>query len=178
MRQHSAVRDAVAIARDDTSGNKRLVAYVVQNAGFKGTNETVAGSEWDAERISNWQSVFNDSYRQTPSDRDGIFNIAGWNSSYTDLPLSETEMREWLDLTIERIRALQPQRVLEIGCGTGLLLFRIAPHCAQYWGEISPKSRSILSSNSCDRGSKTCRKLSFCTKKHRTLKESSRNLST
>jgi len=134
LRQHSAVRDAVAIARDDTSGNKRLVAYVVQNAGFKGTNETVAGSEWDAERISNWQSVFNDSYRQTPSDRNGIFNIVGWNSSYTDLPLSETEMREWLDLTIERILALQPQRVLEIGCGTGLLLFRIAPHCAEYWG--------------------------------------------
>ncbi|MEG4588312.1 amino acid adenylation domain-containing protein [Microcoleus sp. MOSTC5] len=134
LRQHSAVRDAVAIARDDGSGNKRLVAYVVQNADFKGTNETVAGSEWDAERISNWQSVFNDSYRQTPSDRDGIFNIVGWNSSYTDLPLSETEMREWLDLSIERILALQPQRVLEIGCGTGLLLFRIAPHCAQYWG--------------------------------------------
>ena len=134
LRQHSAVQDAAAIARDDGSGNKRLVAYVVQNAGFKGTNETVAGSEWDAERISNWQSVFNDSYRQTPSDRNGIFNIVGWNSSYTDLPLSETEMREWLDLTIERILALQPQRVLEIGCGTGLLLFRIAPHCAEYWG--------------------------------------------
>ena len=134
LRQHPAVQDAAAIARDDTSGNKRLVTYVVQNADFKGTNETVAGSEWDAERISNWQSVFNDSYRQTPSDRDGIFNIVGWNSSYTDLPLSETEMREWLDLTIERILALQPQRVLEIGCGTGLVLFRIAPHCVQYWG--------------------------------------------
>jgi amino acid adenylation domain-containing protein len=134
LRQHPAVQDAAAIARDDTSGNKRLVAYVVQNAGFQATNDTVAGSEWDAERISNWQSVFNDTYRQTPSDRDGIFNIVGWNSSYTDLPLSETEMREWLDLTIERILALQPQRVLEIGCGTGLLLFRIAPHCLQYWG--------------------------------------------
>lgn len=31
LRQHSAVRDAVAIARDDGSGNKRLVAYVVLN---------------------------------------------------------------------------------------------------------------------------------------------------
>ncbi len=29
LRQHPAVRDAVAIARDDGSGNKRLVAYVV-----------------------------------------------------------------------------------------------------------------------------------------------------
>ncbi|WP_445304857.1 amino acid adenylation domain-containing protein [Microcoleus sp. Pol17C2] len=31
LRQHSAVRDAVAIAREDGSGNKRLVAYVVLN---------------------------------------------------------------------------------------------------------------------------------------------------
>jgi len=31
LRQHSAVRDAVAIARDDGSGNKRLVAYLVLN---------------------------------------------------------------------------------------------------------------------------------------------------
>jgi len=30
--------------------------------------------------------------------------------------------------------SLHPQRVLEIGCGTGLLLSRIAPHCTQYWG--------------------------------------------
>ncbi|MEG4806698.1 amino acid adenylation domain-containing protein [Microcoleus sp. F8-D3] len=31
LKQHRAVRDAVAQARDDTSGNKRLVAYVVLN---------------------------------------------------------------------------------------------------------------------------------------------------
>ncbi|HEX8348925.1 MAG TPA: condensation domain-containing protein, partial [Hymenobacter sp.] len=31
LRQHSAVRDAVVIARDDGSGNKRLVAYLVLN---------------------------------------------------------------------------------------------------------------------------------------------------
>ena len=29
--------------------------------------------------------------------------------------------------TVERILALRPRRVLEIGCGTGLLLFRVAP---------------------------------------------------
>ena len=36
--------------------------------------------------------------------------------------------------TVERILALQPSRVLEIGCGTGLLLFRIASRCTRYWG--------------------------------------------
>jgi len=43
-------------------------------------------------------------------------------------------MREWVDHTVQQILSLQPKRVLEIGCGIGLLLYRIAPHCTQYWG--------------------------------------------
>jgi thioesterase domain-containing protein/ubiquinone/menaquinone biosynthesis C-methylase UbiE len=43
-------------------------------------------------------------------------------------------MREWVDETVTRIMALKPQRVLEIGCGTGLLLARIAPQCESYTG--------------------------------------------
>ena len=43
-------------------------------------------------------------------------------------------MREWVDYTVERLLTLQPNRVLEIGCGTGLLLSRVAPHCSKYWG--------------------------------------------
>src|SRR5262249_40825450 len=44
------------------------------------------------------------------------------------------EMLEWVEATVSRILALRPARVLEIGCGTGLLLFRIAPHCEHYQG--------------------------------------------
>ena len=43
-------------------------------------------------------------------------------------------MREWVETTVARILALQPRRVLEIGCGTGLLLYRIAPHVERYVG--------------------------------------------
>ncbi len=35
---------------------------------------------------------------------------------------------------VQQILALKPKRVLEIGCGTGLLLFQIAPHCQKYVG--------------------------------------------
>ena len=35
---------------------------------------------------------------------------------------------------MERVKALRPQRVWEIGCGTGMLLFRVAPECALYRG--------------------------------------------
>src|SRR5262249_10550069 len=60
--------------------------------------------------------------------------LVGWKSSYTGTAIPAEEMREWVDTTVERILALRPRRVLEIGCGTGLLLASLAPHCDQYWG--------------------------------------------
>src|SRR6266496_4472703 len=56
----------------------------------------------------------------------------GPNSSYTGEPIPAEEMREWVDSTVERILSTRPRRVLEIGCGTGLLLFRIAPETDRY----------------------------------------------
>ena len=66
--------------------------------------------------------------------QDPTFNIAGWTSSYTGLPIAPEGMREQVDQTVSRILSGAPDRVLEIGCGTGLLLFRVAPHCGTYWG--------------------------------------------
>ena len=43
-------------------------------------------------------------------------------------------MRLWVEETIAHLRAMQPNRVLEIGCGTGLLLTRLAACCESYLG--------------------------------------------
>jgi pristinamycin I synthase-3/4 len=43
-------------------------------------------------------------------------------------------MRLWVVQTVARLRALRPSRVLEIGCGTGLVLTRLAPSCTSYMG--------------------------------------------
>ncbi len=54
-------------------------------------------------------------------------------------------MREWQDATIERIEALEPAKVLELGVGSGLILSRIAPFCDEYWGvDLSPRAVANL----------------------------------
>jgi SAM-dependent methyltransferase len=69
----------------------------------------------------------------------------GWTSSYTNKPIPETEMREWLDRTVERIVALAPDRILEIGCGVGLLVQALAPRCRTYCAtDLSPIAVSRL----------------------------------
>jgi amino acid adenylation domain-containing protein len=63
-----------------------------------------------------------------------MLNISGWNDSYTGKLIPTDDIREWVDSTVARILAYHPKRVLEMGCGTGLLLFRLAPHCHWYCG--------------------------------------------
>ncbi len=86
------------------------------------------------ERLEQWRSVYEELYREPAGDGDGSFNTVGWNSSYTGRPIPEAEMREQVEGTVGRLRGLRPRRVLEIGCGTGLLLFRVAPGCERYVG--------------------------------------------
>jgi amino acid adenylation domain-containing protein len=137
LRRHPAVRESVVVAHEDSFGQKRLAAYVVQNPAYRGSVEQIA--QWQARQVEQWQSLYDQLYHQAAPTEDATFNIVGCESSYTGGPIPAEEMAEWRNQTVERILALRPRRVLEIGCGAGLLLLRIAPHCDDYLGtDFSP----------------------------------------
>ena len=89
-------------------------------------------ASWNVRQVDRWRDIYDELYSQPSTERDPRFNTVGWNSSYTGDALPPPDMREQVDATAARIRALGGARVLEIGCGTGLLLFRLAPACERY----------------------------------------------
>ena len=139
---HPRVAQAVVIAHTATFSadagegvsDKLLVGYVVLNQEMMLVREP----EREAQLVEQWQRVYDGLYSGVTSTVGAPAvlgeDFEGWNSSHTGAPIPLEQMREWRAAAVDRIQALGPGRVLEIGVGSGLLLAQLAPVSVEYWG--------------------------------------------
>jgi ubiquinone/menaquinone biosynthesis C-methylase UbiE/acyl carrier protein len=143
LNQHPAVKSAAVVVLEDAAREKRLVAYVVPDREASDAESNGHGSQ----RIDAWQTLWETAYtsEQARTMEDPLVNTAGWLSSYDGQPIPQEQMREWLDLTVKRIQSYQPENVLELGCGMGMLLLNLVPQCRHYTGlDISPAALAYV----------------------------------
>jgi amino acid adenylation domain-containing protein/non-ribosomal peptide synthase protein (TIGR01720 family) len=103
---------------------KYLVAYYIKDLSLE--NQDISTF------IQTWENLYEDEYESLGLN-DFRQNIQGWNSSYTGEAIAKQYMLEWVDATVTRIKELAPKVILEIGSGSGLILFNMIEECNYYY---------------------------------------------
>ncbi|MEU2729141.1 amino acid adenylation domain-containing protein [Streptomyces griseoviridis] len=153
LAQAPGVRAAVVLPGGEGASGRRLDAYVVPSDDVPTHPADEPSSRLAGAKTAQWRELFDSVYGSRGRAVHDGHDFTGWQSSYTGEPFPAQDMRDWLDGTLAAIRARFPRtawtgrtlRVLEIGCGTGLLLRSLAPHCAAYLGtDFSPRAVADL----------------------------------
>ncbi|WP_340620434.1 non-ribosomal peptide synthetase [Xenorhabdus siamensis] len=125
------VSHAVVSMYSQDSENQKLIAYISPTTAWLDEKMTAFNESY----IENWKNVFDGQYtsENTNHDNNGIVDsdsdFSGWMNSYTGQPITLDQIEERWAGTIQRIESLRPRRLLEIGCGTGDLLYHYAAQC-------------------------------------------------
>ncbi|MFF9690891.1 class I SAM-dependent methyltransferase [Streptomyces sp. NPDC014623] len=86
------------------------------------------------EHLEQWTEVYEWVYETADGRHSDDLDLSGWRSSDTGEPLPEAHMRDWVDRTAALVAAQHPRRILELGCGSGLLAYRLHGRLEGYVG--------------------------------------------
>jgi len=117
-----SIKQSVVIIREDIPGNKQLVGYVT----LKDIQEKSVHKDWE----SQWENLYKKGKEQVSHEQQHDLDAALLQVVTHD-DVSKQHV-EWLQLTIERIQAIGAKNIFEVGCGSGQLLFALAPFTNHY----------------------------------------------
>ncbi|KAI0966021.1 hypothetical protein F4678DRAFT_466986 [Xylaria arbuscula] len=147
LKKHAAVRDAVVVAEQQSEQATQLAGFVTILDDDK-YEELIPDTEDDeaSQHVKLWETLFeSDKYTTVEDVRpDSIGrDFTAWTSMYDGNLIETEQMDEWLNDTIRAIlNGGAPGNVLEVGTGTGMILFNIINGLQSYVG-LEPTSTAI-----------------------------------
>lgn len=143
LRSHVRVNDAVAVLQE-VDGRETITSFVtIHEDGATLETRSVGGGE--SQHIGEWEKQFDEDYISFDSMQPNQLgrDFMGWTSMYDGSDIDKVEMDEWLNDTIETmLNGSQPGHVLEIGTGSGMILFNLPRGLQSYVG-LEPSARAV-----------------------------------
>ncbi|MDX2021248.1 MAG: amino acid adenylation domain-containing protein [Deltaproteobacteria bacterium] len=135
--RHAGVANAAVVAQTAPDGQKSLVAYLVPKTEGDGDTAPAGRQEHKQDWQGKWALLYQSGKEALKSA--GKDETAHLNDEAILVGLAEQQdfHEEWIEFqgqTLERINKLNLGDVMEIGCGTGQVLLRVAPKAKSYYG--------------------------------------------
>ncbi|EMD61778.1 hypothetical protein COCSADRAFT_121744 [Bipolaris sorokiniana ND90Pr] len=138
LRSHRSVADAVTILQHHDANEVQLAGFVTMHEDAITSEQPSDGGNDEAQHVDVWEEQFDtktyasmNNLRPEAIGRDFI----GWTSMYDGSEIDKIEMNEWLDDTITTmLNGRRPGHVLEVGSGTGMILFNLGDGLESYVG--------------------------------------------
>ena len=145
LRGHSRVKDAVAVLKHENQQEPWIAGFVTIRDGWHEPVGAVSGEAEEDQQVVVWEQQFDLDYLDLENIQlESIGrDFMGWTSMFDGCAIGEDEMNEWLDDTLDSIRSsTTPRHVLEVGTGSGMILFNLIEELASYTG-LEPSSRAV-----------------------------------
>ncbi|KAI6765955.1 hypothetical protein HG530_007025 [Fusarium avenaceum] len=151
---HGSVTDAVALIYQGEGQQPQLYAFaavpspmVYERVEVDDTGNAKGGEEErdeEEEHMKVWSGVFDgDKYVNIDDGQVLGRDFVGWTSMYDGALIDRGEMNEWLDDTIAAMNQnLGAGHVLELGTGSGMILFNLIQGLNSYIG-LDPSDRAV-----------------------------------
>ncbi|OOF93551.1 hypothetical protein ASPCADRAFT_517120 [Aspergillus carbonarius ITEM 5010] len=135
--QSGLVESAAVVLQQPDDQEARLIAFITKKKDMQKHSHIIQhNTTGERELEEAWKCIFNETTYITDIDtHETGRDFSGWTSMYDGLKIDKEEMNEWLDDTIATLlNGTPPKHVVEVGTGSGMILFNLADGVQNYVG--------------------------------------------